>query len=97
MHVINLATLLFAVFLFVFVRVDRIPPAYVAVPVLILVLVVLCGQHPVDRPAAPARLSVLLDPRQPAGAGSGGSAGRWPRPAGLFAISTLMFAGWFVP
>ena len=65
-----------AVFLFVFVRVDRIPLPYAAVPALFLAMVFLQRQHPVDRAADPARVPERLDPRGRRGSLAGGTC--WP-------------------
>jgi 4-amino-4-deoxy-L-arabinose transferase-like glycosyltransferase len=95
-HVIDLATLLFAVFLFVFVRVDRIPSAYVAVPVLILLLVVFSGSiQSIGRLLLAAFPYYWILGNRRSWLGGVG----WPvaSTVALFAISALMFAGWFVP
>jgi hypothetical protein len=95
-HLINLAVLVGAVFLFVFVRVDRIPLPYVAVPVLILGLVFVSGSI-----QSIGRLLLPAFPYYWILAGRGSWLGRvgWPiaSTALLFVVSTLMFAGWYVP
>jgi hypothetical protein len=95
-HLVNLAVLLGAVFLFVFVRVDRIPPPYVAVPALILAMVFLSGSL-----ESIGRYVLVAFPYYWILAHRRGWLGRmgWPALSGalLFVMSTLMFAGWFVP
>ena len=95
-HLVNLAVLLGAVFLFVFVRVDRIPLPYVAVPVLILAMVFLSGSL-----ESIGRYVLVAFPYYWILASRRGWLGRvgWPALSGvlLFVMSTLMFAGWFVP
>lgn len=95
-HVIDLAVLLFAVFLFVFVRADKIPLPYVAVPVLILGMVFFSGSiQSIGRLLLPAFPYYWILAKRGSWLGRVG----WPViSAGLlFLISTLMFAGWFVP
>lgn len=95
-HAVNLATLLGAVFLFVFVRGDRIPLPYASIPALFLGIVFASGSiQSVGRLVLPAfPLHWIL-------AGRRGRVGRiaWPVVSTLllFALSTAMFAGWFVP
>ena len=95
-HVIDLAVLLGAVFLFVFVRVDRIPLPYVAVPVLILAMVFLSGSiQSIGRLLLPAFPYYWILAKRGSWLGRVG----WPVASTvlLFVVSTLMFAGWFVP
>jgi Gpi18-like mannosyltransferase len=95
-HVIDLAVLLFAVFLFVFVRTDRIPLPYVAVPVLILSMVFVSGSiQSIGRLILPAFPYYWILAKRGSWLGRVG----WPVLSGvlLFVISVLMFAGWFVP
>jgi Gpi18-like mannosyltransferase len=94
-HAIDFAVLLSATFLFVFVRRDRIPAAYVSVPALFVVMVFVSGSiQSIGRLLLPAfPYSWML-------AGRRGTLGRaWPAISGvlLFAVSALMFSGWFVP
>jgi hypothetical protein len=93
---VNLAVLLFAIFLFVFVRKDRIPARYVSVPVLFLGMVFLSGSI-----QSIGRLLMPAFPYQWILAGRRGIGGRvvWPAVSMLllFVLSTAMFAGWFVP
>ena len=93
---VNLAVLLFAVFLFVFVRRDRIPARYVSVPVLFLGMVFLSGSI-----QSIGRLLMPAFPYEWILAGRRGIGGRYVWPAAsvllLFGLSTAMFAGWFVP
>jgi hypothetical protein len=93
---VNFVVLIGAVFLFVFVRRDRIPPEYVSVPVLFLGMVFLSGSI-----QSIGRLLMLAFPYQWILAGRRGLGGRYLWPAlslaALFVLSTAMFAGWFVP
>jgi hypothetical protein len=93
---VNFVVLIGAVFLFVFVRRDRIPREYVSVPILFLGMVFLSGSI-----QSIGRLLMLAFPYEWILAGRRGMVGRylWPAAslAGLFVLSTAMFAGWFVP
>ena len=95
-HAVDLAVLIGATFLFVFLRRDRIPAAYASVPVLFLVLVFASGSiQSIGRLLMPAvQYDWIL-------AGRRGRIGRlaWPAISVLllFALSVAMFAGWFVP
>lgn len=95
-HAVNFTVLLGSVFLLVFVRRDRIPAPYVAIPVLFLAMVFLSGSiQSIGRLLAPAfPYDWIL-------AGRRGWLGRvaWPvaSTALLFGLSVVMFAGWFVP
>jgi hypothetical protein len=95
-HAVDLAVLIGATFLFVFLRRDRIPPAYASVPVLFLVLVFASGSI-----QSIGRLLMPAFPYQWILAGRRGWLGRvgWPVVSAvlLFALSVAMFAGWFVP
>jgi len=93
---VNFVVLIGAVFLLVFVRRDRVPPPYVAVPVVFLGMVFLSGSI-----QSIGRLLMPAFPYQWILAGRRGIGGRYLWPAVsvtlLFVLSTLMFAGWFVP
>jgi hypothetical protein len=93
---VNFVVLMGAVFLFVFVRRDRIPPEYVSVPVLFLGMVFLSGSI-----QSIGRLLMVAFPYEWILAARRGLAGRYLWPAAsvalLFVLSTAMFAGWFVP
>jgi hypothetical protein len=95
-HAINFTVLIAATFLFVFVRRDRIPAPYVSVPVLFLGMTFLSGSiQSIGRLLLPAfPYDWILAKRN-------GFVGRvvWPvaSAAMLFAVSVLMFSGWFVP
>ena len=95
-HAVDLAVLIGAVFLFVFLRRDRIPPAYASVPVLFLVMVFASGSI-----QSIGRLLMPAFPYQWILAGRRRWLGRvgWPVVSGLllFALSVAMFSGWFVP
>lgn len=95
-HAVDFAVLIAATFLLVFVRRDRIPPAYASVPVLFLGLVFASGSI-----QSIGRLLMPAFPYQWILAGRRGTMGRlvWPAVSGvlLFALSVAMFAGWFVP
>ena len=94
-HAINFTVLIGATFLFVFVRRDRIPAAYVSVPALFLVVVFLSGSI-----QSIGRLLLPAFPYHWIPAKRRGALGRaWPAISAvlLFGISLLMFAGWFVP
>ena len=95
-HLVDLAVLVGAVFLLVFLRADRIPGPYASVPVLYLALVFASGSI--------QSIGRLLMPAVPYAwilAGRRGRIGRlaWPAVSVvlLFALSVAMFAGWFVP
>jgi hypothetical protein len=95
-HAVNFTVLLSSVFLLVFVRRDRIPAPYAAIPVLFLGMVFLSGSiQSIGRLLAPAF------PYHWILAGRRGWLGRvaWPvaSTALLFGLSVVMFAGWFVP
>jgi hypothetical protein len=95
-HATNLVVLLGAVFLFVFVRTDRIPPPYVAVPALFLALAFLSGSlESIGRYVALAFPDywILAKRRRWFGRVA------WPVISGvlLVVVTTAMFAGWFVP
>jgi len=95
-HAINLAALLFAVFLFVFARTDRIPLPYLAVPALFIGMTFVSGSiQSIGRLILPAFPNYWILAKR------GRWFGRvaWPVISGvlLVAVSTLMFAGWFVP
>jgi hypothetical protein len=95
-HVIDLVTLIAAVFLFVFVRVDRIPLPYVAVPVLILGMVFVSGSiQSIGRLLLPAFPYYWILAKRGSWLGRVG----WPVASAvlLFVVSALMFTGWFVP
>jgi hypothetical protein len=92
----NLAVLLGAVFLFVFARVDQIPLPYVAVPVLILAMVFLSGSiESIGRYVLVAFPYYWILANRRSWLGRVG----WPiaSTALLFLVSTVAFAGWFVP
>jgi hypothetical protein len=93
---VNFVVLLGSVFLFVFVRRDRIPASYASVPVLFLGMVFVSGSI-----QSIGRLLMPAFPYQWILAGRRGVLGRlaWPAlsMALLFGLSTVMFAGWFVP
>jgi hypothetical protein len=93
---VNLVVLMGGVFLFVFVRRDRIPAPYVAVPALFLGMVFLSGSI-----QSIGRLLMPAFPYEWILAGRRGIGGRllWPVVSVvlLFLLSTVMFAGWFVP
>jgi hypothetical protein len=93
---VNFVALIGAMFLFVFVRRDRIPPPYVSVPALFLGMVFLSGSI-----QSIGRLLMPAFPYQWILAGRRGIGGRWIWPAVsvtlLFLLTTVMFAGWFVP
>jgi len=93
---VNFVVLLVAVFLLVFVRRDRIPAPYVSVPVLFLGMVFASGSI-----QSIGRLLMPAFPYQWILAGRRSALGRvgWPVASTLllFGLSTVMFAGWFVP
>jgi hypothetical protein len=93
---VNFVVLLWAVFLFVFVRRDRIPASYVSTSILFLGMVVVSGSI-----QSIGRLLMPAFPFQWILAGRRGALGRlvWPAlsTALLFGLSVVMFAGWFVP
>jgi hypothetical protein len=95
-HAINFTVLIVATFLLVFARRDRIPAAYVSVPVLFLGMTFLSGSI-----QSIGRLLLPAFPYDWILAGRRGFIGRtvWPVLSGalLFGISVLMFSGWFVP
>lgn len=95
-HAIDFAVLIAATFLFVYVRRDRIPAAYVSIPVLFVAMVFLSGSI-----QSIGRLLLPAFPYPWILAGRRTWLGRvaWPiaSAAMLFAVSTLMFSGWFVP
>lgn len=95
-HVVNFSVLIVATFLFVFLRRDRIPGPYASLPVLFLGLVFTSGSV-----QSIGRLLMPAFPYQWILAGRRSWLGRvgWPviSIVLLFALSTAMFAGWFVP
>jgi hypothetical protein len=96
LHAVNLAVLCGAVFLFVFVRTDRIPGPYVAVPALFIALAFVSGSlESIGRYVAPAfpNYWILAKRRRWFGRVA------WPVISGalLVVLTTAMFAGWFVP
>ena len=96
MHGINLAALLFAVFLFVFARTDRIPPPYLLVPALFIGMTFLSGSiQSVGRLILPAFPNYWILAKRQRWLGRVA----WPVISAvlLVGVSTLMFAGWFVP
>lgn len=95
-HAVNLVVLLGAVFLFVFVRTDRVPIPYVALPASFLALVIASGSiESVGRYVAPAFPNYWILARRRRWIGRVA----WPAASGvlLVIVSTVIFAGWFVP
>jgi hypothetical protein len=95
-HAINFTVLIVGTFLFLFLRRDRIPPAYASIPVLFLGLVFVSGSI-----QSIGRLLMPAFPYQWVLAGRRAWLGRvgWPvlSVVLLFALGVAMFAGWFVP
>ena len=93
---ILMVCLIFAVALFVFVRVDRIPPAYLAIPVISLVMLFVTGSL-----EAIGRVVLLAFPYSWILASRQHPAWRYGWPALsvvlLAVFSTLTFAGWWNP
>ncbi|MEO8424800.1 MAG: hypothetical protein ABI595_12930, partial [Actinomycetota bacterium] len=91
-----MACLVFAVFLFVFVRVDRIPPAYVAIPAVFLAMLFVTGSL-----EAIGRIVLLSFPYSWILASRQHPVWRYGWPAvsvALLAVfSTLTFSGWWSP
>ena len=95
-HALNLVVLLLAVFLFVFVRTDRIPLPYASVPALFIAMVFASGSlESVGRYLAMAFPEYWLLANRRSWLGRFA----WPVVSGLLllALSMAAFAGWLVP
>lgn len=95
-HAINLAALLFAVFLFVFARTDRIPLPYLSIPVMFIAMTVVTGSiQSIGRLILPAFPNYWTLAKRKRWFGRVA----WPVISGvlLVVVSALMFAGWLVP